>query len=460
MSYEVWGSFFCLFSRVLIGLFYAKIIVFLLVFAHLCTSLHIKPCKKPCKNLICIYMAKLKWYLDVRGVKNDEAPIKLRIGQKDGYSLINVGIRVRSDQWNEELSCVVGHPQRAAMNRLLAKMMLDANSVVDKLHEQYRLGGMSAREIKVCIEEVLHPEKASAREALNLFAVRFRKSMESKKAENTRSIYRQTYGRMLAYDKDLERLRFEDVTRDWLMGFDAFMAKTSPSQNARNIHLRNIRAVFNEAIDDEITNAYPFRRFKIKPVATVKRSLTVEQLRLLFSMSHEEHLVKYVDMFKLMFYLIGINTIDLCHLKEVRDGRVEYHRAKTSRLYSIKVEPEAMALIEKYRGQKFLLDPLDHYENYRVYTHRLNNMLKRIGEYDLTEHRKKVYKSPFPQLTTYWARHTWATIAAELDIPKETIAAALGHGGNTVTDIYINFDMKKVDEANRCVMDYVLYDKR
>ena len=57
------------------------------------------------------------------------------------------------------------------------------------------------------------------------------------------------------------------------------------------------------------------------------------------------------------------------------------------------------------------------------------------------------------------SRHSWATIAAYLDIPKDTIAAALGHGGHTVTDIYIEFDMRKVDEANRKVLDYVLYDK-
>ena len=66
----------------------------------------------------------------------------------------------------------------------------------------------------------------------------------------------------------------------------------------------------------------------------------------------------------------------------------------------------------------------------------------------------------FPHITTYWARHTWATIAASLDIPKETIAAGLGHGGNTVTDIYIDFDRRKVDEANRRVIDWVYYGIR
>lgn len=62
----------------------------------------------------------------------------------------------------------------------------------------------------------------------------------------------------------------------------------------------------------------------------------------------------------------------------------------------------------------------------------------------------------FPDLSQYWCRHTWATMAAELDIPKETIAAGLGHGGNTVTDIYIRFDQKKVDDANRRIIDYLL----
>ena len=71
------------------------------------------------------------------------------------------------------------------------------------------------------------------------------------------------------------------------------------------------------------------------------------------------------------------------------------------------------------------------------------------------KHGKKYREPLYPQLTMYWARHTWATIAASLDIPKETIAAALGHGGNTVTDIYIDFDQKKVDEANRKVIDHV-----
>ena len=225
--------------------------------------------------------------------------------------------------------------------------------------------------------------------------------------------------------------------------------------------MRNIRAVFNEALDDEITSFYPFRRFPIRPVATAKRNLKVEDLRLFFEYPCEEHAVKYRDMFKLMFMLIGINAIDLCNLKEIVDGRIEYHRAKTNRLYSIKVEPEALELIEKYRGKKYLLNILDRYKDYKDFTKRMNRALKNIGPVErVGRGGKKVYKPLFPQISTYWARHSWATIAASLDIPRDTIAHALGHGNNTVTDIYIDFDQSKVDKANRKVLDWVLYGKK
>ncbi len=105
---------------------------------------------------------------------------------------------------------------------------------------------------------------------------------------------------------------------------------------------------------------------------------------------------------------------------------------------------------------------LDRYKNYKDYYHRMNRMLKKLGAADAVKaDPSKPGPAPrekagaFPALSTYYARHSWATIAASLDIPKETIAAGLGHGGNTVTDIYIDFDMKKVDAANRRVIDHL-----
>ena len=84
--------------------------------------------------------------------------------------------------------------------------------------------------------------------------------------------------------------------------------------------------------------------------------------------------------------------------------------------------------------------------------------LKVIGEVRRVGRGGKKERTPlFPDISSYWTRHTWATIAAELDIPKEVIAHALGHSWaeGTTTDIYIRFDEKKVDDANRRIIDYV-----
>lgn len=180
--------------------------------------------------------------------------------------------------------------------------------------------------------------------------------------------------------------------------------------------------------------------------------MSVAELRKIATAELPEWQVPYRDMWLLSFCLMGINVVDLCSLREIDGaGRVQYIRAKTHKAYSIKVEPEALSLIEKHRGRNYLLYMLDSHKGYRAWYCQLCRGLKAIREsLNKIDDGVKVH-----HLTSYWARHTWATIAASLDIPKETIAAALGHGGNSVTDIYIDFDKSKVDEANRRVLDWV-----
>ena len=295
------------------------------------------------------------------------------------------------------------------------------------------------------------------------FTRHFQRFIDGKTNKGTKGVYKHTLDKIRAFDKDIDKKCFEDITLQWLTDFEAFCARTA-SKNARNIHLRNIRAVFNNAIDYEITTAYPFRRFKIRPEATRKRSMTVEELRRLFDYPVEEYAEIYRDMFRLIFMLMGINSADLWALKSItREGRIEYKRAKTGRFYSIKVEPEAMEIINKYRGVKRLLCIADRWSDHRNFRHQCNKALQRIGQMERKGRGgKKIITAEFEGVTTYFARHSWATIAYnDLQIPKDIIAQALGHSGSeTVTDIYLDKDPKLVDAANRRVLDWVLYGKR
>lgn len=406
-----------------------------------------------------------RFYLDTRRAKVDAlCVLKIAINHKGKSALISLESRLRQDQWDNDRGCVVNHPNEEMLNLYLIKLKQQVDSLLLRLAIDGKTDNMTVGDLKTIVDMELNPHKAATRKrnVKRLFAARFKSFAQSKRASTCR-LYMATYRRMQAYaGRKFEQLAFEDITKEWLTGFDTFLSATSPSKNARNIHLRNIRAVFNEAIDDEITSFYPFRRFKIRNTATRKRNLKVEDLRAFFNCPCDKNAQRHLDIFKLMFMLIGINLVDLCNLKEIDDeGRVTFYRAKTHRLYSIKVEDEAREIIEKYRGKKYLIDILDRYKDYHDYCKRINLALKHIGPYERKGRGGKKTVSPmFPGISTYWARHSWATIAASLDIPRDTIAHALGHGNNTVTDIYIDFDERKVDEANRRVLDWVLYGKR
>lgn len=391
-------------------------------------------------------------------------PLKLSVCLNTQTKFLSLGISLKADQWDAR-NCGVSskHPNCHILNNCIASYRIAAEKAILEL-ELAEKRSLTLVDYMTAIRFAVMGQESKPKKS-HTFADRLQAfSLSGGKKESTRKMYMFTLSRMRDFDASVEKLGFEQIDRDWLMRFDTWLATSAnnKSRNSRNIHLRNIRAVFNDAIDNGITTAYPFRRLKLRPESTRKRSLTVEELRRIFSYPVEGYAMLYRDMFKLIFMLIGINTIDLYGLTEItRSGRIEYRRAKTGRLYSIKVEPEAKALIEEYRGAAGLLCITDRWSDSRNFRHQCNKALQRIGSMERKGRGgKKIITSEWPGLTTYWARHSWATIAASLDIPKDTIAAALGHGGNTVTDIYIDFDQRKVDEANRRVLDWVLYGRR
>lgn len=234
--------------------------------------------------------------------------------------------------------------------------------------------------------------------------------------------------------------------------------------NGVAIDLRNIRTVFNWAIDNDITTKYPFRKYSIKQEKVKDFTMSAAQLVELRDYHVEPQQERYRDLFMLSFYLIGINISDLLQLKEMNNGRIVYRRNKTGRIYDIKVEPEALNIIRKYRGKDHLLCILDgsknEYKDIRKFNSLMNEGLKRIGRKEEARNSRgrkfmKLVEPLFPQIETYTARRTWATIASKLDIPKDVIGKGLGHSEwfSSTTDIYIDFDSSKIDKANRQVLD-------
>ena len=380
--------------------------------------------------------------------------------------MISTGYKFSQVQWEGILANILQPRSRWTMTAEDIHYLKAAyEAALVRVVRDFDVNEMSAQQLRDALERQVKGEATGDRRRMSkgrLLAC-FRKYAEKAPTEGTKAIYLRTAKKILEFDCDAERLVLDDIDKIWLERFDVWLRDTT-SPNIRNMYFRNIRAVMNDAIREGLTTNYPFDKFKMpKLEETRKRNLTLAQMRELLSAPCEEWMEEYRDMFLLMVYLIGISPVDLLLAKksDVVSGRLEYRRQKTHQLYSIKIEPEAMAIIKRYPGKKYLLSPLDRYASYKDYLSHMNRALKKIGTCCPKNGVKREGRAIFPDLSAYWARHTWGSIAAQLDVPLEIIARALGHSWvtNTVTSIYINFDTRKVDAANRRVLD-ALFSER
>lgn len=376
--------------------------------------------------------------------KNGTAPLCIAVNHASSSCYIAMpGVRLKREQWDKVRKRVINHHQADTINSVALSTLAKANEAVMQLGN---VRGMTTAKVRDMIAEHIYPGEdvdTSVMTVMRTYQAECNRPNTADKFEQTATHLTRWLG-----NKGARKLQFSDITPDWLEAFDRYLISYCPSLNSRSIHMRNIRTIYNYAINHNLTGApYPFRQFKIKSAPSTPTALTLEQMRKLWHYTPATDAQAYaLDIFKLIFALIGINMADLCVLVKVSQGRINYTRQKTGRVYSVKVENVAKRLIEAHRGKKYLVDILEHYKSVHVATTMINRHLKDIAS-DLG----------LPPITTYTARYTWATLAASIDVPIEVISQALGHTyGMAVTLGYIMPDRRKVDEANSKVLAEVV----
>ena len=396
-------------------------------------------------------MAKVSYYL--KNVKaGDEAPLYLKISHDYKSALLLVG-KIRPEDWDAEHQTYTG--RNFGLRTHIKSLATQAVDIITDLRYSGELATMTAGDIVGRIRQEAFGEKPKKKGGDFLNALKDYRDNCFK--PGTREVYDRTVKALTAFDASIDERSFNDINRAYLERFKRHCRDTM-TINSIAILLRNIRTVFNQAIDDGKTDFYPFRAFKIKQEETRKTALTAEQLASILNLLPLPGYEEARDIFMLSFYLIGINLADLLAAKKtsVKNGYLNYRRAKTGRLYSVKIEPEAADLIRKYAGKSHLVNGLERYATENSYLSKINKRLKYLG-CPRGKRGKILGEGQFPDLSTYWARHTWATIAYEIGVPVDIIGQALGHSdkSHSVTFIYIREDQGKVDEANRRVIDYV-----
>lgn len=387
-------------------------------------------------------MVRVSVRLDVRHrLKDGTYPLKIAIARGNTI-YIKLGINLRIEDWSDDKQSILGKnvPNKAVLCSYIRQRKAEIEERLLRLQADGILRTYTDKALLNYLQKEENTEQPHyVRETYNEF-------IALKNNTSTRRIYNRTIALVEIY-ADYDNLVFEEITVKWLNGFKVFLMQYCKSKNGISMHFRNLRALFNFAITQGTITCYPFRMFKIEGQATEKRSMSIKQLRDFIALNVPSFQQPYKDTFILTFLLIGINIADLSQLMEIKDDRIEYIRMKTGKVYNIKVEPEALRIIDKYRGTEHLLSWFDNRKVYNSYANRCYIELGKIGK-----------KIGIDNLTLYWARHTWATLAYELDISDDTISRALGHSqtsGANVTQIYIRTNSRKIDAANRKVIDFV-----
>ena len=400
-------------------------------------------------------MAKLTLKLDTRKAnKAGEFPIKLQLTHMRAVVNISTGVSIKEKYWNgtQDATKTVkpSCPNARNLNAGIADIYFELSNRLRQMANDGSAERLTAAELK---DALLGRTGRRDEAAAVTFSGHLRR-YTGRITTNTRGVYEWTVKRLDEYTGGRE-LAFGDVTHSFLTGFDEFMKAQGNSMNTRSIHMRNIRAVFNSAIDEGLCemSLYPFRKFRIRSAKKEKEFLPVEAMRRLIALDlpeDEPALRRTRDLFLLSFCLCGANPVDIFNMGAARNGVVTFVRQKIAHKepepVHILVQPEAAEIVGRNAGSgERLVDFSERYLSYRNFYDTVKKRVKRLGE-----------MVGEPEMTLYWARYSWATYAAGLDVPESVIGKALGHTDVTLAGSrYISFDWRKVDAANRRVLDWV-----
>ena len=247
----------------------------------------------------------------------------------------------------------------------------------------------------------------------------------------------------------------DEVDSDLMVRYENFLKVAGVCPNTTSYYMRGLRAIYNRAVEKELTvQRSPFRHVYTGIDKTVKRAVPLNIIRQIrdldLTLSPATDLAR--DVFMFSFYTRGMSFIDMAFLKkkDLQNGILSYRRQKTGQQLSIKWEKPMQEIIDKYdTGESLYLLPIikenstDSRTQYRSSAHLVNDKLKKIGE-------RLGLEIP---LTSYVARHSWASIAKSKNIPVSTICEAMGHDSERTTRIYLaTLDTSSVDNANSIVL--------
>ena len=275
------------------------------------------------------------------------------------------------------------------------------------------------------------------------------RSLTEVRAKSTIDNYRTALHSFLCFAGD--DLMVENIDRCLIEGYQSWLFDHDVSQNTISCYMRSLRALFHQVLSETKWQSL-FEMVFTGKMRTDKRSIPLEEIMRIqrLQLYQIPSLAFSRDLFLFCFYALGMPFVDAAFLqkKQVSDGYIVYHRHKTGQRIRVKVETPMQQIIDRYacEGTPYVFPILTtqdkskamvEYENARS---RYNRHLKKIGE-------MAGVRRP---LTSYVARHSWASMAYHSNVDLSVISKALGHTSPNTTLTYIReIDDNRIDTANK-----------
>ena len=269
----------------------------------------------------------------------------------------------------------------------------------------------------------------------------------------TSETYKATLKSFMSF-RDEQDVPLDGITSEMMLMYEAYLKTREVRMNTISFYMRNLRAVYNRAVEKGLTTQNnPFRHVYTGVDKTVKRAIPIKAIKALkeLDLSMNPTLDFARDMFLFSFYTRGMSFIDMAYLKkaDIKNGILTYRRRKTGQELSIKWEKCMAEIVAKYPENKtdFLLPIIKESGNERKQydnaLHLVNYRLKELST---------MLKLQRP-LTMYVARHSWASAAKAKNVPLSVISEGMGHDSEATTQIYLaSLEKSVVDKANKMIL--------
>ncbi|WP_336516450.1 site-specific integrase [Pollutibacter soli] len=391
--------------------------------------------------------------------KNGEHPVMLRIIKNRKPKYLSVGFSCTKDMWNEvEGLPIKKHPLYKEAKILIGRKKLEADKLILDLENENQ--HLSAYEIKKQLKraKVNNPIVGSY---FDQVIERFKNSGQLKNGD----IYKDCK-RNLGHFCKIDEIHFSDVDVAFLNKFVEFLRNRGKGDNTIYLYLRTFRALLNKAIKEDVCSEkyYPFKQFslaKYAKIKTEKRAISKEDILKVakVNLKKSPHLIDARNIFMFSYYCRGMNFIDISFLKwkNIKADRLNYTRKKTKELFNILILDPALEILQFYRKHSsglpdeyvFPIFDESHSTPQKLHNRQIK-MLRQVNK-DLKEIGALAKLDT--ELTTYVARHSYATILKKSGISTSVISQAMGHDSEKTTQIYLeSFEDDIIDQASRSIL--------